>query len=68
MGLNLQNTIEKEMGSTLSKIMAGGKNSLVGAHFGITPQPVTKILTEVENNLAESKQVREEINEIKCKL
>jgi len=59
---------ERKVAIYLSKVMTGGKNSFVGAHFGITPQAVTNILTEVENKREQSKGVREEINEIKCKL
>lgn len=43
---------ERKIAIYLSKITTGGKNSLVGAHFGITPQAVTNILTEVENKRA----------------
>ena len=48
--------------------MTGGKNSLLAAHLRITHQAVTNILTEVEKNLVESKEIRGEIDEIKCKL
>ena len=37
-------------------------------HLGITPQAVTNIVTEVEDNRAESKELRKEIHEVKCKL
>ena len=62
-GSNLQNTIDKGVVP-----VTGRKNSLVGAHLGITPQEVTNILTEVKNKRAESKEVRKEIDEITCKL
>ena len=48
--------------------MTSGKDSFAAAHSGITSQAVTNIFTEVENNLAESKRARNEIDEIKCKL
>jgi hypothetical protein len=47
--------------------VTGRRNPLVGAHLGITPQEVTSILTEVKKR-AESKGVREERDEKRCKL
>ncbi|WP_156469406.1 hypothetical protein [Candidatus Desulfofervidus auxilii] len=34
----------------------------------VSPQAVRNILTEIENKLAESNELRKEIDEIKCKL
>jgi len=50
----------------LSKVMSTQKNSMVAKHFGISPQAVTNIITEIERRLEESNRLRREIEEIKC--
>jgi len=45
---------ERKFPIYLSKIGTNRKNSEIGDYFGISPQAVTNILTEIENRLAES--------------
>jgi len=49
-----------------SKVMSTHKNSMVAKHFGICPQAVTNIITEIEGRLEESNRLRRETEEIKC--
>jgi hypothetical protein len=46
--------------------MTGVRNSLVASHFEITPQATMNIIAEVEDNRAESIEVRNKIDRIKC--
>ena len=59
---------ERKIAIYFSKITTSRRNSEVGNYFGISPQAVTNIFTEIENRLAESNELRKEIDEIKCKL
>lgn len=52
----------------ISRIATNMRNSEIGKYFGIGPQGVANILSEIENELAESNELRKEIDEIKCKM
>ncbi len=59
---------ERKMAVYISKIMTGARHLLVGEYFGISPQGVANVLTEVENDLVESEETRKEVEGIKCRL
>ncbi len=57
---------QRKIAIYLSKIMSGGKNSMVAKQFNISSQAVTNVLTEIERMLKESTRLRSEIGNIKC--
>ncbi len=65
---SVKHSRERKLAIYLSKIMTRERHHLVGGYFGITPQAVANVLAEVENSLIESKEMRKELDEIKCRL
>lgn len=57
---------QRKIAIYLSKVMSTQKNPIVAKHFGISPQAVTNVITEIEGRLEESNRLKREIEEIKC--
>ena len=57
---------QRKVAIYLSKVMSTEKNPVVAKHFGISPQAVTNVITEIKGMLEESKRLRTELEEIKC--
>ena len=57
---------QRKVAIYLSKVMSTQKNPVVAKHFGISPQAVTNVITEIEGRLEESNRLRRELGEIKC--
>ena len=57
---------QRKVAIYLSKVMSTEKNPVVAKHFGISPQAVTNVITEIKGMLEESNRLRRELEEIKC--
>lgn len=57
---------ERRIAIYLSRIISKERNPEIGKYFGISPQAVSNILTEIGNKLAESKGLENEVDAIKC--
>jgi hypothetical protein len=57
---------DRKIAIYLSEIMSTNKNPIVARHFGISPQAVTNVITEIEERLEGSNKLMRKIEEIKC--
>jgi chromosomal replication initiation ATPase DnaA len=61
-----RNGRERKIAIYFSKIMSKEKNSSIGKYFGIGPQAITNVLTDMESRIKESDDLKKEIDALKC--